>query len=74
MNCKIQDLVCLRSGFFAFSLTSFLECLVFVYKDIIFQAQVAGIACFVGAIIVLISHLYLKRCIKKKDENTKVSE
>lgn len=74
MNSKIRDLVCSRSGFFAFSLTSLLECLVFTYKNMILQAQVAGIACFISVVIVLILHLYLKRCIKKKDENTKASE
>lgn len=74
MNSKIRDLICSRSGFFAFSLTSLLECLVFAYKNMIFQTYVAGIACFVSAVIVLILHLRLKRCIKKKDENTKASK
>jgi hypothetical protein len=68
MKTKIRDLVCMRSGFFAFSLTSLLECLVFAYKGMIFQAEIAGIACFVGAIIVLILHLYLKRCIRKENQ------
>lgn len=68
MKTKIRDLVCMRSGFFAFFLTSLLECLVFAYKGMIFQAEIAGIACFVGAIIVLILHLYLKRCIRKENQ------
>lgn len=68
MKTKIRDLVCMRSGFFAFSLTSLLECLVFAYKGMIFQAEIAGIACFVDAIIVLILHLYLKRCIRKENQ------
>lgn len=74
MKTKIRDLVCMRSGFFAFFLTSLLECLVFVYKDMIFQAKVAGIACFVGVVIVLILHLYLKRCIRKADKDNKTSK
>lgn len=74
MNSKIRDLLCLRSGFFVFSLTSLLECLVFAYKGMIFQAEIADIACFVDAIIVLILHLYLKRCIKKVDKNAKASK
>lgn len=74
MSSKIRDLLCLRSGFFVFSLTSLLECLVFAYKGMIFQAEIAGIACFVDAIIVLILHLYLKMCTKKKVENIKISE
>lgn len=64
MKTKIRDLICMRSG----SLTSLLECLVFAYKGMIFQAEIAGIACFVGAIIVLILHLYLKRCIRKENQ------